>query len=118
MARPASWPATHRTAAARPVVLELPARLDSSDARAWCEHVRSLFERAGPAGVICDVAGVGEGDLDAIGVLASVVLVARQERRPLRLRNPSPALVELLDLTGLGTALLTPIGVWNARATR
>ncbi|MET9493284.1 STAS domain-containing protein [Streptomyces sp. NPDC006552] len=72
-----------------------------------CDRVRAARQRA-PAGdptVICDVSGVTGTDFATVDALARMQLAARRVGGRLRLRDPSPALVRLLTLTGLAEAL-------------
>jgi hypothetical protein len=59
----------------------------------------------GPGLVFCDVGGLERPGLPTVDVLARVALAARRRRRELRLEHASPALLELLDLCGLGEVL-------------
>ena len=55
--------------------------------------------------VTVDCAQVGRPDLAAIDRLARIRLAAQRRGRPLRLVNPTPPLLELISLCGLGCEL-------------
>jgi hypothetical protein len=55
--------------------------------------------------------GSGPPDLSTVNHLALLELAARRLGWSIRIRNPSPRLLELLDLTGLGRAVHTPAGL-------
>ncbi len=66
-----------------------------------CEDVRALLVATGAGVVVCDVAGLGPPGLGAVELLARLQLTARRAGGGIRLRDPTPALLALLDLVGL-----------------
>jgi anti-anti-sigma regulatory factor len=74
-------------------------------------EVAALGERAcapprdGDAVLLCDVAAVTHPDAGTVDALARLELTARRHGRELRLRDPPPALRELLELCGLAEVL-------------
>jgi anti-anti-sigma regulatory factor len=85
-----------------PLVVSGP--LTAAELGALCERVLAL-DRDPPEAVICDVGGLLHPDAGAIDALARLVLSARRAGHELRLRDPSPALCELIDLCGLAAVL-------------
>jgi anti-anti-sigma regulatory factor len=57
------------------------------------------------AHVVCDVGDATRCETDAVGALARIALEGRRRGVRVWVRNPSPALVALVDLVGLGDAL-------------
>ncbi|MEV0525362.1 STAS domain-containing protein [Streptomyces sp. NPDC050439] len=81
--------------------LTLTGTLDREVTHRLCEEARSLLHATGADILVCDVADVGPPVLAAIDALARLQLTARRAGGRIRLRNPTPALRELLDLVGL-----------------
>jgi hypothetical protein len=98
--------------AARPVpanrpLLELRQRvvviagsIEPAGVAALCERARCLLVDVDADPVGCEVAAL-QADLAAVDVLARVALIAGRLDRGIRLREATPALRELLALTGL-----------------
>jgi anti-anti-sigma regulatory factor len=89
----------------RTIVVVVPASLDSSSARRLHEHAADLIERVQPEVITCDVAAAIEPDLLTLEVLARLQLAARRAGRSIRLEHAPPALVALIEFTGLSCAL-------------
>src|SRR3954467_4710867 len=89
-------------------VLIVGAAIEAADVPALCERVRPLVAYAERAQIACDVSRLDAADLPTIDALARLALVTRHLGCELRLRNPSPALSELVALVGLAEALLSP----------
>jgi anti-anti-sigma regulatory factor len=64
-----------------------------------------MTEPEPPDAVVCDVGGLTRPDAVTIDALARLGLRARRGGRELHLRDPSPALCELIDLCGLAAVL-------------
>jgi ABC-type transporter Mla MlaB component len=85
-----------------PLVVSGP--LTPAELGALCERVRALDRGSGDA-LVCEVGAVTTPDAGTVDTLARLGLTARRAGRELRLRHPSPALCELLDLCGLAGVL-------------
>lgn len=68
-----------------------------------CARVCAVLRRRGEV-VACDVSGV-DPDAVTIDALARLQLAAQRRGCDVRLRNASPALLELVDLMGLTNVL-------------
>jgi anti-anti-sigma regulatory factor len=53
-----------------------------------------------PRPIVCDLSALGDGDLQAIDLLARLELTARRHGRTLLLRHASPALAALIAFSG------------------
>jgi ABC-type transporter Mla MlaB component len=85
-----------------PLVVSGP--LTPAELGALCDRVRAL-DRDPSEAVVCDVRGLVAPDAGAIDALARLLLSARRAGRELQLRDPSPALCELIDFCGLAAVL-------------
>ncbi|MGW6027265.1 STAS domain-containing protein [Streptomyces sp. NPDC055099] len=81
--------------------LTLTGTLDREATHRLCEEARATLQATGAEVLVCDVADLGPPVLAAIDALARLQLTARRAGGRIRLRNPAPALRELLDLVGL-----------------
>ena len=79
-----------------------PIRRD--DLPGLCSRVCALLERSSAAVAICDASGV-EPDAVTVDALARLQLAARRKGCRVRLRNASPALLELVAFMGLTDVL-------------
>ncbi|MFD8571622.1 STAS domain-containing protein [Streptomyces sp. NPDC059639] len=96
-----------------PSVVVVAGPIRPADVPGLCARVRAAHPGDGTDGrdIVCDVSGVTAADFDAVDALARMQLAARRAGGRIRLRDPSPRLVLLLRLTGLGDALgVQPIG--------
>lgn len=84
-----------------PAVLVLTGPVTRDEVPGLCEEVRALLAATGAGVVVCDVAGLGPPGLDAVELLARLQLTARRSGGGIRLRDPTPALLALLNLVGL-----------------
>ncbi len=84
-----------------PAVLVLTGPVTRDEVPGLCEDVRALLAATGAGVVVCDVAGLGPPGLDAVELLARLQLTARRSGGGIRLRDPTPALLALLNLVGL-----------------
>ncbi|MDT9699979.1 STAS domain-containing protein [Streptomyces sp. P17] len=84
-----------------PAVLVPAGPVTKDQVTGLCDDVRALLEGSGPGVVVCDVAGLGPPGLGAVDLLARLQLAARRRGGRIRLRDPDPALLALLDLVGL-----------------
>ena len=64
-------------------------------------RLHALVERSQAPIIECDVAGVIEADCATVDAVARLQLDARRRGREIVLRNASPELQELLELSGL-----------------
>ena len=64
-------------------------------------RLRSQVEEAHGRVVVVDVSSITEPDCATVDTLARLQLLARRRGREIALRNASPQLCELLDLSGL-----------------
>lgn len=87
--------------ATTPPVLALAGPVTRDQVAGLCDDVRELLERNGTRVVVCDVAGLGPPGLVSVDLLARLQLAARRGGGRIRLRDPDPALLALLDLVGL-----------------
>lgn len=88
-----------------PAVLVLTGPVTRDEVPGLCEDVRALLGADGSGVVVCDVAGLGPPGLDAVELLARLQLTARRSGGAIRLRDPTPALLALLNLVGLSFAI-------------
>ncbi|MFJ4711003.1 STAS domain-containing protein [Streptomyces sp. NPDC088785] len=96
-----------------PPVVVVAGPIRSADVPDLCARVRAAHPGDGTdrAEIVCDVSGVTGADFDTLDALARMQLAARRAGGRIRLRDPSPRLVLLLRLTGLGEALgVQPLG--------
>ncbi len=84
-----------------PAVLVLAGPVTKDQVTGLCDDVRTLLEGSGAGVVVCDVGGLGPPGLGAVDLLARLQLAARRSGGRIRLRDPDPALLALLDLIGL-----------------
>ncbi|MCI3275939.1 STAS domain-containing protein [Streptomyces cylindrosporus] len=84
-----------------PAVLVLAGPVTRDEVTGLCDSVRALLEAGGAGVVVVDVAGVGPPGLGAVDLLARLQLAARRAGGRIRLRDPAPSLLALLDLVGL-----------------
>jgi hypothetical protein len=75
-----------------------------SDLPGLCDRVCALLREARGAVALCDVAGVAP-DAVVVEALARLQLAARRTGCEVRLRNGSPALLELVAFMGLADVL-------------
>ncbi|OLZ71070.1 hypothetical protein AV521_13035 [Streptomyces sp. IMTB 2501] len=87
--------------AERSAVLVLPGPVARGEAAGLCEQVRMMLAGGGERVVVCDVGGLGPPGLGVVDLLARLELTARRDGGRIRLRDPDPALLALLDLVGL-----------------
>lgn len=96
--RPAGLPIVD---AMTPAVLVLVGPVTRDEVVRACEDVCALLGATDAEVVVCDVAGLGRPGLGAVELLARLQLTARRAGGRIRLRDPGPALLALLDLVGL-----------------
>ncbi|WP_415948102.1 STAS domain-containing protein [Streptomyces sp. KLOTTS4A1] len=87
-----------------PVIVRLAAPLTRAQVPQLCEHLRGRLELTGAAEVIVDTQALqqaGQADFAVIDALARLRLTARRAGAGTRIRDPGPALIRLLQLTGL-----------------
>jgi ABC-type transporter Mla MlaB component len=75
-----------------------------NDLPGLCDRVCALFASMHPDVALCDVAGV-EPDAVTVDALARLQLAARRTGCQVRLRNASPALLDLVAFMGLEDVL-------------
>ncbi|MGW0881710.1 STAS domain-containing protein [Streptomyces sp. NPDC002671] len=97
-ARPAGLPPVDTK---KPAVLVLPGPVDRDEVPRLCASARALLEAGGAGVVVCDVGRLRPPGLAAVDLLARLQLAARRAGGRIRLRDPDPALLALLDLVGL-----------------
>ena len=101
--------APEEPAAIRPpagtLVLVLGGPIARCDVAGLFRHVETMIADHGPRLVVCDVSALGEPNLAAVDALARMQLAARGHGRDLHLRHASPALEQLLELTGLADVI-------------
>lgn len=83
-------------------VLRLDGDLDPSTAPRLQAAIESAAETAGIQQVTIDLGGVGFLDSSGLRVFVTGRELLRQRGAELALRDPSPNVVRLLDITGLG----------------
>ncbi|WP_093611885.1 STAS domain-containing protein [Streptomyces indicus] len=91
-----------------PVVLRLAAPLTRAQVPQLCAHLSGQLERTGADEVIVDALALhhaGQADFAVIDALARLRLTARRAGAGVRIRDPGPALLRLLQLTGLSEVL-------------
>ncbi|NGO77333.1 STAS domain-containing protein [Streptomyces sp. YC504] len=94
--------------AVEPLVVRLAAPLTRAQVPQLCEHLRGQLELTGAAEVIVDTHALhqaGQADFAVIDALARLRLTARRAGAGTRIRDPGPALLRLLQLTGLAETL-------------
>lgn len=84
-----------------PAVLVLAGPITRDEVAGLCDDVRALLDATRAGVVVCDVAGLGPPGLGTVDLLARLELTARRAGGRIRLRDPAPALLALLDLVGL-----------------
>ncbi|WP_143076559.1 STAS domain-containing protein [Streptomyces sp. MUSC 14] len=84
-----------------PAVLVLSGAVSRDQVPGLCDDLRALLAAAGVRVVVCDVGGLGASGLGAVDLLARLELTARRAGGRIRLRDPAPALLALLDVVGL-----------------
>ena len=86
--------------------IRLRGSIARADVGSLCAGAALLIAACPPEGdVVCDVDGVAPAALPAVAVIARVALVARRNRKRMRLEHASPALIELLGLCGIAQLL-------------
>lgn len=90
----------------RPDTVELAVRgpIARADLPGLCDRVCAILGATRPAIALCDVRGV-DPDAVTVDALARLQLAARRHGCEVRLRNASPALLELVELMGLTSVL-------------
>ena len=78
--------------------------IQRSDLPGLCDRVCALFARSRAAVAFCDVSGV-PADALTVDALARLQLGAKRAGCTVRLRNASPALLELVAFMGLENVL-------------
>jgi ABC-type transporter Mla MlaB component len=96
--RPGGLPVVN---AETPAVFVLPGAVSRDQVPGLCDDVRALLAATGARVVVCDVGGLGPSGLGAVDLLARLELTARRAGGRIRLRDPAPSLLSLLDLVGL-----------------
>jgi anti-anti-sigma factor len=96
--RPARHPQT--------LVVSIGGRLDPSDAARVAALIDDLLRDQPAKTVICDVGGLVDPDAAAIDAICRIRVRVRRRGGRLRLRHPSPELVDLIDLVGLCDVLV------------
>ena len=86
-------------------VIRLAGRIGRGEVTAVADRACGDLVRCGPGIVACDVGAVDGPALPTIDVLARLALAARRGRSQMRLEHASPAILELLELCGLGEVL-------------
>ncbi|MEU6145527.1 STAS domain-containing protein [Streptomyces sp. NPDC047081] len=84
-----------------PAVLVLAGPVTRDEVTGLCDELRALLEAGGTGVVVVDVAAVGPPGLGAVDLLARLQLAARRAGGGIRLRDPAPSLLALVDLVGL-----------------
>jgi ABC-type transporter Mla MlaB component len=90
----------------RPDTVELAIRgpIARADLPGLCNRVCAVLGARRPAVALCDVTGV-DPDAVTVDALARLQLAARRHGCEVRLRNASPALLDLVELMGLTDVL-------------
>jgi ABC-type transporter Mla MlaB component len=90
----------------RPDTVELAIRgpIARADLPGLCNRVCAILGARRTAVALCDVTGV-DPDAVTVDALARLQLAARRHGCEVRLRNASPALLELVELMGLTDVL-------------
>lgn len=97
----AKTPAVPAALPVPPPVLVLAGPVPREDVRGLCGDVGRLLAASRARVVVCDVGGLGPPGLGAVELLARLRLAALRAGGGIRLRDPDPALLGLLDLVGL-----------------
>ncbi|WP_369391496.1 STAS domain-containing protein [Streptomyces sp. CG1] len=84
-----------------PAVVMLLGPVTRDEVAGLCAQVQTLMAAGGERVVVCDVGGLGPPGLGVVDLLARLELTARRGGGRIRLRDPDPALLALLDLVGL-----------------
>lgn len=79
----------------------LPGHIDRAEIPGLCVRLQVLAASLAADRIVCDVGAVSEPDAVTLDALARLQLTARRSGREMRIRHASPALQELLGLTGL-----------------
>lgn len=91
-------------------VLVIGVRIDPDDVAPLCRDLWRLLAAGGHDPVVCDVHALAVPDVIAIGALVRLQLVARRAGRAITLHDPSPRLLEVLELCGLTGVVGDPPG--------
>ncbi|MFE9658829.1 STAS domain-containing protein [Streptomyces sp. NPDC005955] len=84
-----------------PAVLVLPAEVVRGEVILLCEDVRQRLAATGSGRVVCDAGALVAPGLAAVDLLARLQLTARRAGGRIVVRDPPPALRELIRLVGL-----------------
>ncbi|WP_053914617.1 STAS domain-containing protein [Streptomyces sp. SCSIO 75703] len=87
--------------AVTPAVLVLSGPVPRGEVPRLCAGVRARLRATGAGVVVVDLGGLGRAGLGTVDLLARLELTARRAGGRVRLRDPDPALLALLDLAGL-----------------
>ena len=82
------------------IVVVVGSPIAPADLSTLCSGVRARVERSTAEVVVIDLGGV-DADAVTVDAMARLALVARRLGRAVELRDPPPALLELLAFTGL-----------------
>jgi ABC-type transporter Mla MlaB component len=85
----------------RTIVVDVSGPIARAAVPDLCEHLRLRLAKGDVDLVTCEVGGLVNPDVTAVGALARLQLTARRSGRTIRLRNAQVELCDLLTLTGL-----------------
>ena len=85
----------------RTIVLDVRGSIARAAVPGLCERLRLFLANGDVDLVTCEVGGLVNPDVTAVGALARLQLTARRSGRAIRLRNARVELCDLLALTGL-----------------
>jgi anti-anti-sigma factor len=82
------------------VVVTMWGEVDAALRDRASEAMSYVLDTSGP--VVVDVAGVSFIDSSGIAFIIQLYMLGEEERREVALRDPSPSIVELLEMIGMG----------------
>jgi anti-sigma B factor antagonist len=95
---------SHRICPAGEAIVDLDGELDIASAEAAASYVKNVIDRhRGP--VTVDLTAMAFCDARGLAALVGMAGYARQKGSPFRLASPSPSLIKIMRITGLGHRL-------------
>ncbi|GGZ18835.1 hypothetical protein GCM10010387_09310 [Streptomyces inusitatus] len=84
-----------------PVVVRIQGPVSRDDVPRLCQELSARLTDTGATEAVCEVEALAPADLTAVEALARLRLTAGRHGCRIRLHEPTPELLDLLDLIGL-----------------